>query len=109
MSRLDDPLLLWAIELLNYADPDETSQHMVLADDLILDRGDRPSLERAADRLATLHADQTVANAEIKGLLNRASGRSWGVEYERAFGPRAFLAELERAIREYLRRHAELR
>lgn len=109
MSRLDDPLLKWAIDLINHADPDETGQRMVLADDLMERRADRAGLERAVGALAALGRDETVTDAEIKGLLNRASGKSWGIEYDRVFEPRAFLAELEQAVREYLRRRPELR
>ncbi|MBW8302579.1 MAG: hypothetical protein K0M78_01255 [Brevundimonas sp.] len=109
MGWRDDPDLKWAIDLLNYADPDETGQHIVLADDLMAHRADRASLERAADRLAALRDDQTISNAEIKGLLNRASGKTWGGEYDRVFEPREFVAELERAVRDYLRRRPDLR
>ena len=109
VSRLDDPLLKSAIDLLNYADPDGTGKHMVLADDLMAHRADRASLEAAADKLAALRNDETISNAEIKGQLNRASGKTWGIEYGRVFEPRAFVAELERAVRDYLRRRPDLR
>jgi phage gp37-like protein len=109
MGRLDDPLLKWSVDLLNYADPDETRHRVVLADDLMAHRANRASLEQAADRLAALSADEQVSNAEIKGLLNRASGRTWGIEYDRVFKPREFLSELEYAVRDYLRRRPDLR
>lgn len=109
MGRLEDPLLKWAVDLLNYADPDDTRQRIVLADDLMAHHADRASLERAADRLAALVADAQVSDAEIKGLLNWASGRTWGIEYDRVFKPREFLSGLEHAVREYLRRRPDLR
>lgn len=109
MGWKDDAVLKWAVDLLNYADPDQSGRHIVLADDLMAHRGDRASLERAAARLAALRDDQTISNAEIKGLLNRASGKTWGGEYGRTFEPRAFVAELERAVRDYLRRRTDLR
>ena len=109
MGWKDDAFLQWAVFLLNYADPDETRQHVVLADDLMAQLGDRASLGRAADRLAALRDDQTISNAEIKGLLNRASGKTWGIEYDRVLEPREFVAELERAVRDYLRRRPDLR
>ena len=109
MARLDDPLLKWAVFLLNNADPDETKLRMVLADDLMAHQGDRASLEQAAEKLAALREDETISNGEIKGLLNRASAKMWGSEYDRVFKPREFVSELERAVRDYLRRHPELR
>lgn len=109
MGRMDDPALKWAIDLVNYADPDETGLHMTLAEDLMIDRANRASLEAAADRLAILRDDETISNGEIKGLLNRASGKTWGTEYAQRFEPRAFIAELERAVRDYLRRRPDLR
>jgi inosine/xanthosine triphosphate pyrophosphatase family protein len=109
MGWNDDAILKWAVDLLNYADPDQVGQHIVLADDLMARRADRASLEQAADRLAALRDDQTITNAEIKGLLNRASGKTWGGEYDRVFEPREFVAELERAVRDYLRRRPDLR
>ncbi|MFA4893148.1 hypothetical protein [Brevundimonas sp.] len=109
MSLKDEAVLKWAIDLLNYADRDQTGQHIVLADDLMAHHADRANLERAADRLAALRDDDTISNAEIKGLLNRASSKTWGGEYDRVFEPREFVAELERAVRDYLRRRPDLR
>lgn len=109
MGRLDDPDLRSAIDLINYVDPDETRLQMVVADDLMSEFADRAALLFAADKLATLCADETISSADIKGLLNRASGKTWGVWYNRKFEPRAFVAELERAVRDYLRRRPDLR
>ena len=109
MSRLENPLLKWAVDLLNYAGPDETGVRMVMLDDLMEDVGDRFSLERATEAIAALNADEAISNGEIKGLLNRASGKTWGIEYHRTYRPREFLAELKGALKDYLRRHPELR
>jgi len=109
MGGTDDPDLRWAVDLLNYGDPDQTGRRMVLADDLMAGRADRAGLQKAADRLAALRADPAITDAEIKGLLNRASNKTWGGEYDRVFEPREFVAELERAMRDYLRRRPDLR
>ena len=51
----------------------------------------------------------SISNAELKGLLNRATDKTWGWEYARIFTPREFLEELKLAIENYLRRHGDVR
>lgn len=109
MGWRSDSDLNWALDLLNYADPDPSGQRIVLADDLIEHHADRASLEQAANQLAALRLNETVSNADIKGLLNRVSAKTWGMEYDRRFEPREFVEELERAVRDYLRRRRHLR
>ena len=109
VGRLENPVLKSAVDLLNYADPDETGLRMVMADDLMLHAGNRAGLERSIDILNATTADGSISNADIKGLLNRASGKMWGAEYSRTFEPREFLAELAIALKDYLQRHPQLR
>lgn len=101
--RLDDEWLLSAVDLINYADPDEGGVRMVLADDLLV-RRDRPTLLRTLQTLTEALDDESISNGEWKGLLNRASAKTWGSEYSRVFTPREFLDELKQALENYLRR-----
>ncbi len=102
-----------AVDLINYADPDSSGQHIVLADDLLAGAfGPSPNLSRfrqSAEALAEILADESISNADLKGLLNRASAKMWGAEYERRFTPREFLEELKAAIEKYVRRKGGVR
>ncbi|MFN3559052.1 MAG: hypothetical protein ACK4UQ_07165 [Brevundimonas sp.] len=87
-----------AASLLNAVEPDATRKRMVLAPDLVGGVVGKQHLAEAAALLAKIIADEAITNAELKGLLNRVSARTWGVEYDRTFKPREFLAELIAAI-----------
>ncbi len=107
MVRLSDKYLLLAVDLINVADPDEAGTGMRIADDLMKARyGDDSALPICLQRLDGLLADTNVSSAELKGLLNRASNKTWGIQYDRAFTPRQFLEALRTALEEYIRRHA---
>ena len=107
MVRLSDKYLLQAVDLINAADPDEAGTGMRIADDLMKARdGDDSALPICLQRLDGLLADTNVSTAELKGLLNRASNKTWGIQYDRAFSPRQFLEALRAALEEYIRRHA---
>lgn len=111
MGALDDDRLGQAVRLIAFADPDPTGRRMVLADDLLSGRaeGTRANLEAADRRLAEALADESVSNADLKGVLNRASGKTWGVDYDRRFTAREFVEEMRRAVQDYLQRHPGLR
>lgn len=104
MIDLHSPAVTEAAALLNAVEPDETRKRMILAPDLLAGVIDAPRMAEASALLATIIADDAITNAEIKGLLNRVSARTWGVDYDRAFKPREFLAELIAAIDAYLRK-----
>ena len=86
---------------------------MVLADDLmennVLGQGCRQALERAGSTLTQFVDDESLTNAEVKGILNRACGRCWGMGYEPVLKPKEFVIALRDAVNDYLRRHPELR
>jgi hypothetical protein len=83
---LSDKYLLLAVDLINVADPDEAGTGMRIADDLMKARyGDDSALPICLQRLDGLLADTNVSSAELKGLLNRASNKTWGIQYDRAF------------------------
>jgi hypothetical protein len=107
MVRLNDQYLLLAVDLINMADPDEAGTGMRIADDLMKARffADDSALPICLQRLNGLLADSNVSSAELKGLLNRASAKTWGIQYDRAFTPRQFLEALRTALEEYIRRH----
>ncbi len=109
--KLDNPSLLVAVQLLTCADPDETGEHIVLADDLMSNSSYifGAALPLALEALTAVLADESISNAELKGLLNRATDKTWGWEYARIFTPREFLEELKLAIENYLRRHGDVR
>jgi hypothetical protein len=98
MIDLNSPAVIEAASLLNSVQPDETRKRMVMTSDISGGLGDRRRLAEASTLLAAIIADERITTAELKGLLNRASSRTWGVEYDRAFKPREFLAELVDAI-----------
>ncbi len=100
------------MRLLVCADPDESGQHIVLADDLMSNSAEfsgGQALPLALEALTAVLGDTSITNTELKGLLNRATSKSWGLEYARVFTPREFLEELKLAIENYLRRHGGLR
>lgn len=107
MVRLSDQYLLLAVDLINMADPDEAGTGMRIADDLMKARfsADESSLPICHQRLNGLLADPDVSSAELKGLLNRASAKTWRMQYDRPFTPRQFLEALRTALQEYIRRH----
>ncbi|HYD26093.1 hypothetical protein [Brevundimonas sp.] len=98
MTRLQP----WAIDLINYVDPDEARTGMVMSEDLMAHVVSREHLRMALANLREVLADQAVTNADLKGRLNRASGRTWGGEYDRVFSPREFLETLAAAVEAYL-------
>ena len=98
MTRLQP----WATDLINYVDPDEARTGMVMAEDLMAHVVSREHLRAALANLREVLADRTVTTADLKGHLNRASGRTWGMEYDRRFTPREFLEALAGAIETYL-------
>ncbi|NBB51586.1 hypothetical protein GVN24_25195 [Rhizobium sp. CRIBSB] len=105
--KLDNEVLRFAIDLINYADPDPTGLHMVMAEDLLEHwRPDKAHLQRALHVLTEVLEGEAFSGSELKGLLNRASGKCWGTEYSRSFTPVEFVAELKRALENYLR-HSE--
>jgi hypothetical protein len=108
MVRLSDEYLLLAVDLINVADPDEAGTGMRIADDLMKAGffADDSALPICLQRLDDLLSDTNVSSAELKGLLNRASNKTWGIQYDRAFTPRQFLEALRTALEEYIRRHA---
>jgi hypothetical protein len=106
MVRLSDRYLRLAVDLINVADPDEAGTGMRIADDLMKARyGDHSALPTCLQRLDGLLSDTNVSSAELRGLLNRASNKTWGIQYDRAFSPRQFLEALRTALEEYIRRH----
>jgi len=111
MASLGDPEFLFAVDLLNNAEPDETRVAVRLADDLMRANvfADRRQLAGCLAKLHEVLADETLSSAELKGVLNRASGSAWGFEYDRKFTPRQFLEALGGALEDYLRRNRDLR
>ncbi|HYD13763.1 MAG TPA: hypothetical protein VEC11_13020 [Allosphingosinicella sp.] len=105
MVRLNDPYLLLAVDLINLADPDEAGTGMRIADDLMKAGffADDSALPICLQRLNGLLADPSVCSAELKGLLNRASNKTWSIQYD--LGPRQFLEALKTALEAYIRRH----
>ena len=102
--KLDNETLRFAVDLINYADPDPTGMHMVLADDLLQPwQHDRANLQRALQVLTEVLDSGTFSGGELKGLLNRASAKTWGFEYSRSFTSAEFVAELKLALENYLR------
>ena len=107
MVHLSDKYLLLAVDLINVVDPDEAGMGMRIADDLMKARyGDDSALPICLERLESLLADTNVSSAELKGLLNRASNKTWSIQYDRAFSPRQFLEALRTALAKHIRRHA---
>jgi hypothetical protein len=106
MTRLSDPHLLLAVSLVNMADPDKAPNGMRIADNLMKSSfpSDHTELPMCLERLNGLLADPNISSGELKGLLNRASGKTWGIQYDRTFTPREFLEALRTALEEYLRR-----
>ena len=106
VDPLSDGYLLLAVDLINAADPDKAGAGMSLADDLMKSLGmDDDALPICLQRLEGLLADTSVSSAELKGLLNRASNKTWGIQYDRTFTPREFLEALRNALEDYIRRH----
>jgi hypothetical protein len=75
-----------------------------MAEDLMAHVVSRERLQAALANLREVLADRTVTNGDLKGPLNRASGRTWGGEYDRVFTPREFLEALAAAIEGYLQK-----
>ena len=111
MTHLNDPHLLFAVSLINVADPDKATNGMRFADDLMdaTELSDHPELPICLQKLEVLLADPAISSAELKGLLNRASAKTWGIEYDRAFTPKEFLEALTAALREYIQRRESYR
>lgn len=106
MTRLDPA----SVDLINYVDPDPTGTRMVFMPDMLSAGG--ISTERLTQALANLTQvldEDVLSGSEMKGALNRASNRTWGMEYERRFTPRAFLEELKSAIEICLRSQGGVR
>lgn len=108
MVRLTDPHLLFAVSLINMADPDNSANGMRIADDLMEASvlTDHSEIPVGIQKLTELLADPNVSSGDMKGLLNRASAKTWGIEYDRAFTPRDFLEALKSALEDYVRRRA---
>ena len=100
MSGTLDPRV---VDLINYAEPDHERTGMILAPDLVPGAVDRAFLEFAASHLERVLADEAVSAGDLKGALNRASCKTWGIEYDRRFTPREFLQALRMAIQNHLR------
>ena len=101
MAAVLDPRIA---DLINHAEPDGPRTGMVLAPDLTPDWVDQAFLAFALRELDAVLADETVTNADLKGLLNRASAGTWGMEYDRVFTAREFLQALRAAVKAHLPR-----
>ena len=101
MAPVHHPPAALAI-LVRVADPIEGGREMRIAKDLRA-HGElsRPALTEARDYIDSLIADESVANADLKGLLNRLAGPDWVMLFE--FGAdgkaaRGYLEALSRAL-----------
>ena len=88
--------------LVRVADPTEGGREIAIAKDLLVqDELGRAALTEAQDYIDSLLADASVANADLKGLLNRLDGWNWRTLFEfgaDAKAARRYLEALSRAL-----------
>lgn len=82
--------------LLMILDPGQRDEDVVIASDLLARHQelDQDRLRACLRYLDQLLSDESVSNADLKGLLNRLAGRAWSVQWK--FGADA------KAARQYL-------
>jgi hypothetical protein len=84
-------------------DPANDGAEVVIAEDSLSEHSwiGRSELTQCRSYLDALLADKMTSNADLKGMLNRNTGRAWGVEFDfgvNANAARRFLEALQRAL-----------
>lgn len=105
-ARLDQPPAAFRV-LVNAVDTVNGGREMKLARDLLAHHGEvsKSAFAEAKAYVDALLADDQIANADLKGLLNRSAGPVWGIQFDfgaDAKAARRYLEALSRAIAQEL-------
>lgn len=105
-ARVDRPPAVFRV-LVNSVDPVDDGAYMKVARDLLAVHGEisQSAFAEAKAYVDGLLADSKVANADLKGLLNRCAGPKWGIQFDfgaDAKAARRYLEALSRAIAQEL-------
>jgi hypothetical protein len=102
VARTEEPPGAFRV-LLGAVDPLDGGREMKLARDLLAPHSylNAASLAEVKTYVDELLADRDIANADLKGLLNRNAGPAWGAQFDfgaDAKAARRYLEALSRAI-----------
>lgn len=105
-ARVNQPPAVFRA-VVNAVDPMHGGREMRIARDLLAHHGEvsQSAFAEAKAYLDGLLADDQVANADLKGLLNRSAGQLWGIQFDfgaDAKAARRYLEALSRAIAQEL-------
>jgi hypothetical protein len=89
--------------ILGCVDPTDKGRSMDIAQDLVVGRSlTSRHFQEAGVFIDRLLANPEISNADLKGMLNRLAGPSWGSQFEFGADPkgaRQYLEALQRALR----------
>lgn len=105
-ARADQPPAVFRA-VANAVDPVDGGREMKLARDLLAHHGEvsQSGFAEAKAYVDGLLADDQIAGADLKGLLNRCVGPAWGIQFDfgaDAKAARRYLEALSRAIAQEL-------